>query len=99
MAKRVGSRGPKRGALPLAAPVAMLALPMFLIAPPAQADWKSIAKVEARETYTDNAGLMSGDTPHGQFISELTPSLSIANNGPRLKLNASIIEHLFDYAG
>jgi uncharacterized protein (PEP-CTERM system associated) len=98
MAKQYGPKKFKRDTLPLTAPIAILAV---LMAPQARADWKSIASVEARENYTDNAGLMSASNgdKRGQFISELSPTLSIANNGPRLKLNASIVDHLFAYSG
>jgi uncharacterized protein (PEP-CTERM system associated) len=95
MAKRFGGKLRKQSALPLAAPI-MLAV---LMSPQARADWKVNPAVDLRETYTDNAFQAAGNSANGQFITELTPSLKIANNGPRLKLNASIIEHLYAYSG
>lgn len=82
--------------LPLAAPIAMLAI---LMAPQARADWKVTPGVDLRETYTDNANQATSEFARSQFVTELAPSLSIANNGPRLKLNAAIIEHLYAYSG
>lgn len=82
-------------ALPLAAPIAVLAL---LMAPPARADWKVAPAVDLRETYTDNVKLEPDASARSQFISELTPSLSIASDAPRLKLRATFATHLFAYS-
>ena len=70
-----------------------------LMAPQARADWKVIPAVDLRETYTDNVNQAERQFAQSQFVTELAPSLSIANNGPRLKLNAAIIEHLYAYSG
>lgn len=81
--------------MPLAAPVAMLAL---LLAPAAQAQWKVVPAVDLRETYSDNVRLEPDATKRSQFISELAPSLSIANDSPRLKLHANAISRLYAYS-
>lgn len=96
MARRV--RAPQRGApsLPLAAPVAMLAL---LMAPPCGAEVKVSPSVDLRETYSSNPGLQGGAQEHGQFISELSPALRVAANGPRLQGFLSLSEHLYAYSG
>jgi uncharacterized protein (PEP-CTERM system associated) len=96
MAERV--RLPVTGplSLALAAPTAILAV---LLAPQARAEWKVVPAVDLRETYSDNLRLEANNTSHGQFITELSPSLSIANNGPRLKLSAAISEHFYAYSG
>jgi uncharacterized protein (PEP-CTERM system associated) len=82
--------------LPLAAPLAMLAL---LLPSGARADIKVIPTVELRETYSDNPGLRTGGEETGQFISELSPSLRLSADGPRLKGYAALTERLFAYSG
>lgn len=96
MAERV--RLPAAGylPLPLAAPVAMLAV---LMAPAAHAELKVVPAVELRSTYTDNVSLAADGSAHSQFVGELTPSLTISDNTPRLKLGATVREHLYAYSG
>ena len=86
----------RAASLPLAAPVAVLAV---LIAPSCGASIKVSPSVELRETYSDNPGLRAGDAAQGQFISELTPSLRLAASGPRLSGFLSLSEHLYAYSG
>jgi uncharacterized protein (PEP-CTERM system associated) len=93
MAKRL--RASRPAALPLAAPVAVLAL---LMSPQCRADWKVTPSVDLRETYSDNVRLEADQLAHSQFISDLAPSLSIASNGPRLKLMAAFTTHLYAYS-
>lgn len=96
MAKPYRDNVRKSSSLPLAAPLAVLAV---LMAPQARAEWKLRPVVDLRETYTDNAAQAESGASQSQFITELTPSLSIANEGPRLKLSASVTEHLYAYSG
>lgn len=96
MAKRARVPFAASFSLPLAAPIAILAV---LLAPPARAQWKVTPAVDLRETYTDNVRLDANNASHGQFVTELSPSLTIANNSPRLKLGAAIREHLYAYSG
>ena len=94
----------KRGRLPiassfslqLAAPVAILTV---LLAPPARAQWRVTPAVDLRETYSDNVGQQANNTAGGQFITELSPSLLIANSSPRLKLSAAIRQNFYAYSG
>jgi uncharacterized protein (PEP-CTERM system associated) len=89
-------RSAKRfAALPLATPVAMLAV---LMASPARADWKVTPNVELRETYTDNVRLEADQLARSQFVTDFAPSLTIANDGPRLKLSAAAVSHLYAYS-
>ena len=96
MAKRV--RLPALGApmLPMAAPMALLAL---LMAPHARADFKVTPAVTLRATYTDNVRLEADETKQGQFITELSPSLAVTSDTPRLKLRAAFASHLYAYMG
>jgi uncharacterized protein (PEP-CTERM system associated) len=80
---------------PLAAPVAMLAA---LFAPHARADLKVAPAVTLRETYTDNVNLDADEFARSQFITELTPSLALTSNSPRLKLRAVASAHLYAYS-
>ena len=79
--------------LPLAAPVALLAL----LAGPAHADWKFTPTVDLRGTYTDNVALAADDRREGRFIAEVTPGFSLVNNTPRLKLAARYQLHYYAY--
>ena len=96
MARRC--RALQRGApsVPLAAPVAILAL---LFVRPCGAEVKVTPSVQLSETYSSNPGLQSDAAAHGQFISELSPSLSMVARGPRVQGNLSLSEHLFAYSG
>lgn len=91
-------RAPHRGAaaLPLAAPVAMLAL---LMAPSARAEVKFTPSIDLRETYSDNPGLQSADLARPQFITELGPTLRVSADGPRLKGFVALSERLYAFSG
>ena len=93
MAKRWRTSRP--AVLPLAAPVAVLAL---LMSPQCRADWSITPSVDLRGTYSDNVKLEADQLARGQFITDLAPSLSIANHGPRLTLTAAFTTHLYAYS-
>ncbi len=96
MAKRV--RAPAMGAptLPMAAPAALLAM---LWAPHAAAEIKVTPAVDLRATYSDNVSLVADEAARGQFITELSPSVTLTSNTPRLKLRALAAVHLYAYSG
>jgi uncharacterized protein (PEP-CTERM system associated) len=81
---------------PLAAPVVML---VVLLAPPARADWKVEPAVELRGTYSDNVLLLPDERARGQFIVDLSPSMRLRTDSPRLKLNAAASAHLYTHTG
>lgn len=89
---------PARGrlVLPIAAPATVLAL---LISPACRAEIKIQTTVDLRETYSDNAALSASGEGRGQFITELTPSLRLYANSPRVKGSLRMTEHLFAYSG
>lgn len=93
MGKRL--RAPSPASLPLAAPVAVLAL---LMSPQCRADWKFTPEVGLREIYTDNVKLETDQLARSQFITDLAPSLSIDSEHPRLKLHAAFTTHLYRYS-
>jgi uncharacterized protein (PEP-CTERM system associated) len=96
MAKPV--RAPAMGAptLPMAAPAALLAM---LWAPHALAQIKVTPAVDLRATYSDNVSLTTDELARGQFVTELSPSVAIVSNTPRLKLRALAGVHLYAYSG
>lgn len=79
-----------------AAPLAILGL---LLSPQSRAEVIVKPAVSVRETYSDNAQLAPSENAEGQFISDLSPTVSMILNGPRLKLNASLSAHLYAYSG
>lgn len=96
MAKPYRSRAIGAASLPLAAPVALLAL---LLAPTARAEtWVIAPTLDLREVYSDNVRLDPAGAERSSFISDLTPALTIAGRGPRLQLKASLLTHLFAYS-
>ncbi|MBC7454795.1 MAG: TIGR03016 family PEP-CTERM system-associated outer membrane protein [Massilia sp.] len=80
------------------APFAPFALLALLAAPHCRAEWKVTPRVDLRETYTDNVRLETNDAARGAFVTDLTPSLSIASDHPRLKLNATFGASLYAYS-
>jgi uncharacterized protein (PEP-CTERM system associated) len=95
MAKHLRLRGSASGSRKLAAPVAVLAV---LMSPQCRADWRITPSVDLRETYSDNVRLEADQFARSQFITDLAPSLAVANNGPRLKLTAAFTTHLYAYS-
>ncbi len=82
--------------LPMTAPVALLAV---LMAPHAHAEIKVLPAVDLRAIYTDNVKLEPDETKKAQFLTELSPSLTLSSNSPRLTLRASLVSHLYAYLG
>ena len=96
MAKPYRSRAIGASSLQRAAPVALLAL---LMAPQCRAEaWKVAPAVDLRESYSDNVRLDAAGAERSAFISDLVPSLVIVGDGPRLKLKATLLTHLFAYS-
>jgi uncharacterized protein (PEP-CTERM system associated) len=95
MAKPARTAAAVAASLPLAAPLALLAL---LASPACRADWKFTPSVALTETYTDNVALTSAEQAKSEFVTDLAPTLSIANDGPRLKLQASYQMHGYAYS-
>lgn len=79
--------------LPSAATVAIVALSF---APCGNAaDWRIKPTLDVRETYTDNVRLAAHGSEQSDFITDISPGLSISADGPRLKLKAKYaFQHL-----
>ncbi len=82
-------------AIQLVAPLALLGM---VLSAPAVAEVQLRPAVSVRETYTDNVQL-SADNPDSQLITDLSPSLNMVINGPRVKLFANLGAHLYAYSG
>jgi uncharacterized protein (PEP-CTERM system associated) len=95
MAKRQHGAAQRRVALPLAAPVAALAL---ALAPAARAEIKFTPSVALSETWTDNVNLAPPDTAQRQFITDLAPTLALVSNTRSLQLSAAYTFHQYAYA-
>lgn len=83
-------------AIQLVAPLAMLGL---VLSTPACAEIRFQPAVAVRETYSDNPGLLANNGGDGQFITDLTPTLNMVINGPRVQLFANLAAHLYSYSG
>lgn len=77
------------------APAALMAL---VLAPVVHAEVKYSPSINASETYSDNVSQTTADRAQSSFITELLPSFTIAENGPRLKLNGTYQLHLYSYS-
>ncbi len=81
--------------LPRLAPVAVAVL--ALTAAPAQAGWDITPSVMLRETYTDNVNLQRDELAEAQFITELTPALSIGHTSRSLTLRSTFRVRAFAF--
>lgn len=79
--------------LPIACAVSAMAL---LLSPCSNAaDWKISPSLNLTETYTDNTQLSSQAAQTSNFVTQISPGISVAGIGPRLKVNANYaLQHL-----
>lgn len=66
--------------------------------PAGAADWKVEPGIDLRETYTDNLTLAPSGSERGDFVTEISPRLSVKGTGPRMKLGAEYTMRNFLYA-
>jgi uncharacterized protein (PEP-CTERM system associated) len=85
-------------AIQLVAPLALLASLGVVLPTAAIAEVVIKPSVIVRETYSDNPSL-SVDNSDGAFITDVSPSVNMVVNGPRLKGYANVAGHLYAYAG
>ncbi len=50
-------------------------------------DWKITPSIDLRETYSDNVRLASDGNEQSDFITQISPGISVTGTGARLKLN------------
>lgn len=53
------------------------------------ADWKITPSLDLSETYTDNVRLSSSGAEKGDFVTQVSPGISVAGTGSRLKVKAN----------
>jgi len=65
------------------------ALPALLSCPAWAAKWEIVPALSVRETYTDNLSLAPDAVKQGRWVTQVTPGISIAATGARLRFNAT----------
>lgn len=78
--------------------LAPLAIAAMLWSAQCRADWKFTPQLEVRETYSDNVALLPDNQAQGSWVSQVSPILSLIENGPRLKLNANARFNSYAYS-
>jgi uncharacterized protein (PEP-CTERM system associated) len=61
------------------------------------AEWRVTPSLAVRETYTDNVRLTSSEKARSDFITDISPGISVTGTSPRLKLRASYAPHYIKY--
>lgn len=67
-------------------------------APAHAAEWTITPGVDLKETYTDNVTLATPGNERNDFVTEITPNLSLKAAGARMKLSADYAMRNFFYA-
>lgn len=62
------------------------------------AEWKIVPSINLRETYTDNVNLSPQGTKKTDFITEISPGISVTGSGPGLKVQAAYVMQNVLYA-
>lgn len=62
------------------------------------AEWRIVPRVDLRETYSDNVRLAPKGAEAGDFVTDISPGISIVGNGPNLKLKANYAYQYLGYA-
>lgn len=78
---------------PMAACVA-LAWPL----PVTAAEWSITPGLDLRETYTDNLTLAARGAERSDFVTEVSPNISVKGSGSRMHVNADYVMRNFFYA-
>lgn len=87
---------PGRPYLPLVSTVAAAAILASPVA--AGADWKVVPTLAIQGTYSDNIRLAPRGLEEGDFVTDVSPGLSIAGTGPNLTLKARYTFQHLNYA-
>ena len=80
--------------------IVQIASPILLIYPAcsAAADWKVTPRLSLLETYTDNVTLATQGNEKSDFITQISPGVSLTGTGARLKVNANYTMQNIFYA-
>lgn len=71
----------------------------MVLSAPALAEVRIQPGVVVRETYSDNPGLLPDSIAEGQFITDVSPTLGMIINGPRVQMFTNLAAHVYAYAG
>jgi hypothetical protein len=74
------------------------AISTLVSCPAGAAKWDIVPTVSVAETYTDNVSLAPNSFAQGDWVTEITPAISVAATGARLKLNATYDPQVLYYA-
>ena len=66
--------------------------------PALAADWQVRPRLSVSETYTDNVDLDPEGAESHEFVTEVTPGVSLSGTGKRLNLNFDYQASLVNYA-
>lgn len=69
----------------------------MLLAAPAHADWRIAPTLSVTETYTDNVNLRSDELKRSEFVSQVTPGVTVFRESRRLSVSATAQWHQFAY--
>lgn len=61
------------------------------------AEWRIVPTLDLRETYSDNIRLAPKGAESSDFVTEISPGISITNDGPGLKLRANYAYQFIGY--
>ena len=75
------------------------ALALALLPSAVHAAWKVTPSVEVRETWSDNPSLRPDGEKHSQFVTSVTPGISVSNQTPWLRVSAAYQMSAFVYSG
>jgi uncharacterized protein (PEP-CTERM system associated) len=75
------------------------ALVLALLPSAVRAAWQVTPSVELRETWSDNPSLRSDSEKRSQFITSVSPGVTVTNQTPRLQVSASYQLNAFKYSG
>lgn len=80
--------------------IVQIASPILLIYPACStaADWKVTPRLTLVETYTDNVTLATQGNEKSDFITQISPGVSLTGTGARLKVNANYTMQNIFYA-
>jgi uncharacterized protein (PEP-CTERM system associated) len=74
------------------------AFALALLPSAVRAAWRITPSVELRETWSDNPGLRQDGDKHSQFVTQISPGVTMSNQTPRFQFSASYQLNAFDYS-
>jgi uncharacterized protein (PEP-CTERM system associated) len=87
---RIKARTPGVGGAVILTPVRSIAAAAALLMSPAvhAGEWTIVPRADISETYTDNVNLAPGPQAKSDFVTQVTPSISLTRKGPNLNVYA-----------